>query len=256
MDTRNHSDSKPHIVIIGATSAIAENCARLWVTRQPVRLTLVGREPRRLEQVAADLRARSPESDIELRSMDFLDVSAIKACVVAAAERGPVAVCLIAYGTLPEQAECQTNLQVCQDTLQINAVSPALFAEAFAAEMEKANKGTLAIIGSVAGDRGRKSNYVYGAAKGLLARYAQGLQHRFAGTGVTIVLIKPGPTATPMTAHLEGQGMTLAAVGEVARQIVMAIDKRQPTAYVPAKWRWIMTVIQHLPAVVFNRLNI
>ena len=98
------------------------------------------------------------------------------------------------------------DLGLCEEALAVNGVSPALFAEAFAGPMQQANQGTLAIIGSVAGDRGRKSNYVYGAAKGLVTRYAQGLQHRLAGTNVKVVLIKPGPTDTPMTAEFEGSG--------------------------------------------------
>jgi hypothetical protein len=131
-----------------------------------------------------------------------------------------------------------------------------LFAEAFAGHLANAGQGTLALIGSVAGDRGRKSNYVYGAAKGMVTRYAQGLQHRFAGSNVKIVLIKPGPTDTPMTAQLKAQGAKLASVEAVAKGIVNAIDRGQAVVYVPGKWRLIMWVIRHLPGVVFNKLNI
>jgi short-subunit dehydrogenase len=140
--------------------------------------------------------------------------------------------------------------------LDINGISPVLYAEAFASYMQKANRGTLAIIGSVAGDRGRKSNYVYGAAKGLVARYAQGLQHRLAGTGVKVVLIKPGPTDTPMTAHLKDLGAKLAPVEDVAQKIVDAIEQGQGTVYVPGKWKTIMWVVRHLPSGLFNKLNI
>ena len=131
-----------------------------------------------------------------------------------------------------------------------------LFAEAFAGHMQKANQGTLAIIGSVAGDRGRKSNYAYGAAKGLVTRYAQGLQHRLANTGVKVVLIKPGPTDTPMTEHLKQQGSRLAAVEDVAKVIVKAISQSKPVVYAPTKWVLIMMVIKHLPRIVFNKLDI
>jgi short-subunit dehydrogenase len=122
--------------------------------------------------------------------------------------------------------------------------------------MHKANDGTLAIIGSVAGDRGRKSNYAYGAAKGLVARYVQGLQHRLAGTGVKAVLIKPGPTDTPMTAQLKQQRSRLANVEDVARVIVKAINQGNPIVYVPAKWALIMMAIRHLPNIIFNKLEI
>jgi short-subunit dehydrogenase len=161
---------------------------------------------------------------------------------------------LIAHGNLPDQKECEQNVTLARDALEINGVSPVLFAEAFAQQMEHVGRGTIAIIGSVAGDRGRKTNYVYGAAKGMVERYVQGLQHRFADSKITIVLIKPGPTATPMTAHLPQRGMATAEA--VASRIVAAIDSGSPVVYVPAKWAIIMMVIRHLPRAIFNKLNI
>ena len=122
--------------------------------------------------------------------------------------------------------------------------------------MGKANHGTIALIGSVAGDRGRKSNYVYGAAKGLVTRYAQGLQHRFAGGGVKVVLIKPDSTDAPMTAHLKGKGAKLASVEGVAPQIVEGVELGKPVIYAPVKWWLIMMTIRHLPAFVFNKMDI
>lgn len=112
------------------------------------------------------------------------------------------------------------------------------------------------VIGSVAGDRGRRSNYVYGAAKGLVTRYVQGLQHRFAGTAVKAVLVKPGPTDTPMTSHLKQQGSKLAPVEEVAAAIVAGAEHGAAVVYAPKKWAVIMMVIRHLPAAIFNKMNI
>ena len=249
--------NKPkRIVIIGATSAMAEHCARHWVQGKCVDLTLVGRDAGRVARVAADLRARSPQSVVRVVLSDFFDTQAITSTVQAIVAQGPVDIVLIAHGALPDQTECQDHLAACRQALEINGVSPVLFAEAFAQHMGQANCGTLALIGSVAGDRGRKSNYVYGAAKGMVARYAQGLQHRFAATGVKVVLIKPGPTDTPMTAHLKGHGPTLAPVESVALAIVNAVDRGQASAYAPAKWAAIMMVIRHLPRFVFNRMDI
>jgi short-subunit dehydrogenase len=244
------------IVIVGATSAIAEHCARIWVQGKVAELVLIGRDVSRLERVAADLEVRSPQSTFSTVQADFLDPDAIQSTADSIAAAGKIDIVLIAHGTLTEQDACQNNLQTCRETLDINGISPVLYAEAFARHMAAANHGTLALISSVAGDRGRKSNYVYGAAKGLVTRYAQGLQHRFAGTGVKVVLIKPGPTDTPMTAHLKGQGAKLAPVEVVAEQIVRAIEQGKPLAYVPGKWRLIMWVVRHLPAFVFNKLNI
>lgn len=249
-------EKKERIVNIGATSAIAEYCARLWVQGKSVDLTLVGRDAARTERVAADLRVRSPQSEIRVVQAEFLDPIAIQAVVDAIIDQGAVDTVLIAHGSLPEQSTCQSDLTACREALDINGISPVLYAEAFVKHMTKADHGTLALIGSVAGDRGRKSNYVYGAAKGLVARYAQGLQHRFAGTGVKIVLIKPGPTDTPMTAHLKSQGAKLASVEDVAQKIVDAIKRGQAAAYVPRKWMLIMLIIQHLPRVIINKLNI
>lgn len=244
------------IVIIGATSAMAEHCARLWAGRNPsVNLVLVGRSLQRLERVAADLRVRFAQARIETFESGFTAPAAIRITVDTLCTAGAVDIALIAHGLLPEQSVCQQDLAACAEAIGVNATSPVLFAEAFAGHMEKADHGTLAIIGSVAGDRGRKSNYVYGAAKGLVSRYAQGLQHRLASTRVKVVLIKPGPTETPMTAHLKGAAR-LAPVADVAAAIVRAIDGGRALAYAPAKWLLIMHVIRHMPAFVFNRLNI
>lgn len=249
-------NAKKRIVIVGATSAIAEHCARRWLEKQPSDLTLVGRDAKRIERVAKDLKVRSPQSEIRVVQAEFLNPKAISATVKSIVESGRIDIVLIAHGLLPDQSACQNDLQSCRDALEINGVSPVLYAEAFAKEMEKANHGTIALIGSVAGDRGRKSNYVYGAAKGLVARYAQGLQHRFAGTGVKVVLIKPGPTDTPMTAHLKEKGAKLAPVEDVAKRIVEGVESGKPVIYAPGKWWLIMMIIRHLPAFVFNKMDI
>ncbi len=249
-------NNKKKIVIIGATSAIAEHCTRLWLKKQPADLTLVGRDAQRIERVATDLKVRSPKSEIRIVQAEFLDAEAIRATVENIIQSGDVDVVLIAHGSLPDQAGCQDDLTVCREALDINGISPVLYAEAFVKRMAKANRGTIALIGSVAGDRGRKSNYVYGAAKGLVTRYAQGLQHRFADTGVKVVLIKPGPTDTPMTAHLKGKGAKLASVESVAKQIVEGVEAGKPIIYAPGKWWLIMMVIRHLPVFVFNKMDI
>ena len=248
--------TKKCIVIVGATSAIAEQCARIWVAQSPVDLVLVARNVKRVDMIASDLQARSPDSVIETLQTDFLDAASIKNLVDVITQDRAVDIVLIAHGSLPDQKSSEEDLELNQTVLQVNAISPVLFAEAFAMHMEKADKGTLALIGSVAGDRGRKSNYVYGAAKGLVARYVQGLQHRFANTSVKVVLIKPGPTDTPMTTHLKKSGANLAAVECVAEEIVCGIASGQRVVYTPKKWSVIMMIIRHLPHFVFKRLEI
>ena len=122
--------------------------------------------------------------------------------------------------------------------------------------MEKAGRGTIALVGGTAGDIGRKSNYTYGAAKSLVAHYAQGMQHRFANGSVKIVLAKPGPTDTPMAASLKKKGRSVCPVEVVARQIVDAIEKGKPVVYTPRKWQFVLLVVKRLPRFVFNKMDI
>jgi len=250
------SNTKKRIVVIGATSTIANHCARLWVKETAVDLTLVGRDSVKTELVASDLRVRSPQSIIRVLETDFIDPLTIRQLIEDIVAEGIVNTVLIAHGTLPDQTACQNDQAACYEALTVNGISPVLFAEAFAGHMQKANQGTLAIIGSVAGDRGRKSNYIYGAAKGLVTRYVQGLQHRLAGTGVKVILIKPGPTDTPMTKHMKQQGYRLARVEDVARLIVTGINQGKSVVYTPAKWAVIMMIIRHLPNYIFKKLDI
>lgn len=248
-------EKRKKIVIIGATSAMAEHCARLWVN-EPVDLVLVARNKVKTEQIASDLRIRQPKAEIETRQVDFVNSVQIDELVKDIVSRGRVDIVLIAHGVLPEQKACETNLTVCRDALEINGISPLLFVEAFAGEMEKVNRGTIAVIGSVAGDRGRKSNYVYGSAKGLINHYVEGLHHRLANTQVKVVLIKPGPTATPMTANLGQKNVRMASVEDVAKDIVNGIKKEKKILYTPGKWALIMFIIRNLPGFIFNKLNI
>lgn len=247
---------KNKIILVGATSLIATHCARLWVSNTAVDLVLIGRNVESMEQIAMDLRVRSPESSVQVIKADFVRADAIQQLVDRIVSAGPIHSVLIAHGSLPDQSTCQSDLNVNNEALTINAISPVLFAEAFANHMQAQDSGTLGIIGSVAGDRGRKSNYVYGAAKGLVARYAEGLQHRLAGTNVKVILIKPGPTDTPMTAAFKEKGVRLASVESVAATIVDGMRKGLPVVYAPAKWALIMLVIRHLPRFVFNKMDI
>ena len=223
---------------------------------EPTQLILIGRDYDRLHRTALDLQVRHEQSEIDINAIDLNNHELIKSTIDEIAKSGKIDLALIAHGSLSDQKLCQEDLGVCAEELQINAISPVIFAEAFAMHFAENNHGILAIISSVAGDRGRKSNYVYGSAKGLVTRYAQGLQHRFSSTNVKVVLIKPGPTDTPMTSALKAQGAKLAPVEDVANAIVTAIHKGATTVYVPGKWKIIMMIIRHLPNVIFNKINI
>lgn len=245
-----------NIVIVGATSGIAHACAKIWVSDlKEVKLTLLVRDASRGEKVAQDLRVRNPNANLKVMSVNFEDVHLIQKTVDELASNQVLDMVLIAHGVLSDQVECEKNLLATNESLQINGVSPVLFAHEFALHMSKVNCGTLAVIGSVAGDRGRRSNYIYGASKGLIEIFVRGMQHRFAGGNFQVSLIKPGPTGTVMTEHLKGS-TPLANVDDVATQIIEGLEKRKSVIYAPAKWALIMWIVRHIPNVIFNRLSL
>lgn len=167
-----------------------------------VELILVARNVGLAESIAIELRARNGQAEISVETLDFLSTNGITAAVARWTAYAPVDMVLIAHGVLSPQQHCQEDIKQAQNSIDVNGVCPVFFAEAFAGAMSPTGRGTIGMIGSVAG-RGRKVNYVYGASKALIHSYAQGLQHRFAGFDVKVVLIKPGPTDTPMTAHFK-----------------------------------------------------
>lgn len=245
------------ILIIGGTSAIAEHCARQWLSQGATEVILVGRSKEKLERTVNDLQVRFPSAVIYSQEADFLSTLSIQQCVDQAYSTSAIDIALVAHGTLPDQVQCENELDVAKQAIDINALSPVLFAEAILNKMIQLNTGKLAVIGSVAGDRGRKSNYVYGASKALIDKYLEGIQHRLAliGSNVTASLVKPGPTATPMTADISGKGK-LASPEQVAKEIVHGISKNKRVIYTPAKWAIIMLIIRHLPFFIFKKMDI
>ena len=241
------------IVVIGATSGIAEHCCRLWAP-EGADFVLMARDSAKAERIAADLTVRGARS-VALARPEFFDPAAIKAFAESTIAAGPVDIVLIAHGWMPLDQH-KADLATAEQILQVNAVSPVLFAEAFAGPFIQAGRGTIAIIGSVAGDVTRRSNYLYGASKALLTRYAQGLDHRLVGTGVRVVLIKPGPTDTAMTVHMKEAGKRLATAESVARATVDAVRRGSRVVYAPRLWQLIMLVVRHLPRPILNRLPI
>jgi decaprenylphospho-beta-D-erythro-pentofuranosid-2-ulose 2-reductase len=241
------------IVAVGAISAIAEGCLRVWAS-EPARFVLVGRDGEALHRIAADLRVRSQGTTTEVHVGSFAGAAEI-AATVAAAAAAPIDVALIAFGTLPRQAELTGSPAALAETLQVNGVWPTVFAQLVFERLVAQGHGHLAVIGSVAGDRGRKSNYAYGSGKAMSATFVRGLQHSAAGTDVKVSLIKPGPTDTPMARRVDVRG-NLAPVPKVAAEIVTAVNAGQAVVYTPKLWRIIMLVIRLLPDFLFNRLNV
>ncbi len=241
------------IVIVGATSTIATECARIWNLEDGVEFTLVARDKDKAKRIAKDLKVRNPNNVFVIEVIDFEKSKQISKLIEDTTKQ-KIDTVLIAHGVLPNQQSIQGKLKDVKDVLSINATSVAMFAEGFAQEMQFTG-GTIGVIGSVAGDRGRKANYVYGASKALVATFTRGLAHRFAGTELKIVLIKPGPTATAMTAERTQKGQKQANPASVAAAIVKGMNAGKTEIYAPGIWRLIMLVIRHLPSFVFNRIN-
>jgi short-subunit dehydrogenase len=242
------------VAVLGATSGIAHAALRLWAARG-ADLRLIGRDADKLSRVEADLTARGAAS-VTSTILDLGSAEGVDAAVKAAFAPGPVDVVLIAFGTMPSQDEADADAPVAASLLTVNGSLNVLAAHLATLELIAQGGGSLAVIGSVAGDRGRQSNYLYGSAKAMVATAAAGLQHRVAGTDVSITLVKPGPTATPMTDHLRGGRMQLAKVETVAGDIVSGIDRRRSVVYTPRKWALIMQVIRMIPRRIFERTEL
>lgn len=242
------------VLIVGATSAIAEATARLWAARGDA-LFLVGRNAARLENIAADLRVRGAAA-VGCFTMDATDSATHAAMLEAAtAALGGLDVALLAHGTLPDQKACEASVELTLQEIDNNGLSVVALATLLAARFEAQGHGTLAAISSVAGDRGRQSNYVYGAAKGMVSLFLQGLRNRLAKKGVQVLTIKPGFVDTPMTVSFK-KGALWAQPDDIARGILRAIEQRRDEVYLPGFWRLIMTIIRHIPERIFKRLSL
>ncbi len=232
-----------NVVIIGATSAIAQEVAKLYANGG-ASLFLVARDEARLLAVASDLRVRGAY-DVDTFVADLADRRR-DAEIVAAAGPSPDVV-LIAHGSLPDQRAIERDAVAQTAEFDLNATSVIAIAAHFANVLERNRHGALAVIGSVAGDRGRRSNYVYGAAKAALHAFCDGLRGRLAEAGVSVVLIKPGWVDTPMTSAIKKNPL-FASAASVARGIHRAIRDGRGTVYVPGYWRWISLIVRMLPA--------
>lgn len=244
-----------NILITGATSAIAEATARRFAAAG-ARFHLVGRNTEKLAAIARDLEIRSGQPVThEILDLDRLD---LHPALLERAKHalGGIDVALIAHGILPDQAACQQSVEKTLAAIHTNALSVISLAMLLANDFEMRGRGTLIAIGSVAGDRGRQSNYVYGAAKGMVNLFLQGLRNRLSKKGVQVLTIKPGFVDTPMTAAFEKKGPLWAQPDQIAQGIVAAVERGRDEAYLPGFWRWIMLVIRHIPEGIFKRLRL
>lgn len=240
------------IAIFGATSAIAKGYARLK-SNQSNRFILIGRNNQTLEELKMDLLARGAEN-IRTISYDFENiVDQEKLILDVFIDRVDIA--LFAYGTLPSQEQCKTDPIYLQQYFSLNVTSNIRLMSLVAEKMKQQGMGSIAAITSVAGDRGKKSNYYYGSSKASVSVFLQGLRQDLFENGIHVLDIKPGFVDTPMTENFK-KGILWAKPSDIAKGIDSAIQNRKDVIYLPFFWRFIMAIIVSIPEVIFKKLKL
>ena len=242
------------ILIIGATSAIAEACAKRFAA-QGHSLYLLARNSSKLESLTQDLRVRGATA-VHCASFEANALETHQTLLEQVkTELNGLDRVLIAHGTLSDQQACEQSVELTLQELQTNALSVIALLTLLANHFEQQRHGSIAVIGSVAGDRGRQSNYIYGTAKGALGIFLQGLRNRLHKSGVQVLTIKPGFVDTPMTAAFP-KGPLWATPEKVAQDIDKAIEKNKDVLYTPGFWLLIMLIIKSIPEKLFKRLSL
>ncbi len=242
------------ILIIGAASAVAQETARCYAA-EGAEFFLVGRSEDKLRDIADDLRVYGA-ARAEVFGLDLNDFQRHPAMLAAARQAlGHIDLALIAHGSLPDQRACEQSVPLTVQEFSTNGLSVIALATLLGQYFEQERRGCLAVISSVAGDRGRQSNYVYGAAKGAVSIFLQGLRNRLYPAGVQVLTIKPGFIDTPMTAALPKNPL-YASARQVGEGIHAAVAKGWDIAYLPWYWRFIMMIIKGIPEGLFKRLKL
>lgn len=242
-------------IIVGACSAIAEATARIWAARGG-KLYLLARQQDKLDMLAQDLTVRGAQQ-VETRVFDACDFETHPALFAdAVAKLGSIDGIFVAHGTLPDQKACEADFSLARREFDTNGMSVISLVTEAANFFESQGTGTIAVITSVAGDRGRQSNYLYGSAKAAVSTFLAGVRNRLAEKGVHVITIKPGFVDTPMTDGMDKSGPLWAQPEDVAMCIVRAIEKERNVVYVPWFWQIIMLVIRHIPEFIFKKLSL
>ena len=242
------------LLIIGGASAIAVEAAKLFAA-DGAEILLVGRDKEKLTAVRDDLNVRGAKN-ADIMIMDAADVSRHQVMLDKAVEvLGGIETVLIAYGTLSDQAACERNATEMIKEFNTNAVSVLSMLTLLANYFEERRSGTIAVISSVAGDRGRGSIYVYGAAKAAVSTFLGGLRARLSKVGVNVITIKPGLVDTPMTANIKKNSL-FASPQMVGGDIHRAIMRGTEVVYTPWFWRYVMVIIRNIPESIFKRTKL
>jgi short-subunit dehydrogenase len=242
------------VLIIGATSAIGQAIARRLAPSAKA-MMLWARSESKLALIAQDLRVRSG-TEIATEVFDFGNLDFHATAVQRILQTfGDVDLVIICHGSLSDQLACEQDFAKALQQLNINCLSVLSFLTHFANYFEQRKAGCIVALSSVAGDRGRQSNYVYGTAKAALDTFMQGLRNRLYRSGVGVITVKPGFVDTPMTAQMR-KNLLYASPERVAKDVVRAIERRQPVVYTPWFWRYIMFAIRLIPERFFQRLKL
>lgn len=245
-----------HVLILGATSAIAAEVASIHAARGD-RLHLIARSSEKLEQVRARCAQVHPQGDRELStaSADFSRVEEAHLLIEGAQlALGHFDRVLIAHGALGDQLESERDFRAAAKILEVNLTSVIAQLIPIANQLEAQRSGRLGVITSVAGERGRPRNYTYGTAKGALHVYLQGLRSRLYPAGVSVTTIKLGPVDTPMTVGHE-KNLFFSTAPRVARAITHALDRKKSEVFVPWFWTLILLGVRLAPEWLFQRLR-
>ena len=245
-----------NILIIGANSAIANAVARRYAARH-CSLFLVARNEKRLQTQQQDLEVRGAKR-VGIHVLDVLEhdkhAEAIKAGH-AFFDGADIDIALISHGSLPDQDAAETDFELAKREIDVNGLSVISLLSHLIPPFKAQGRGILAVVTSVAGDRGRQPNFIYGAAKSLVSTYLQGLRGKLLPHGIHVVDIRPGLVDSPMTAQFE-KGALWSTPELVAANIEKAIDGKRHTVYVPGYWRIIMAIVCSIPETVFKRLKL
>ncbi len=243
-----------NILIIGATSAIAYETTKCFA-KNHAHLYLVARDPEKLQTIKNDLEVRGA-TRVATHQLDLNNLDRHQELVQTAIETlGGLDIVLISHGTLGDQQLCQQSVTKTLEELTTNFTSVISLLTILANYFEQQRHGCIAVVTSVAGDRGRPSNYVYGTSKGAVSIFLQGLRSRLAKSGVTVLTVKPGLVDSPMTAKLK-KGPLFAQPATIGKGIYKAIKKRKNVIYIPWFWRPIMLVVKSIPEPLYKRLTL
>lgn len=243
-----------NIVVIGATSDIAYEVIKKYAENEN-NLFLVARSIVKLEIIKQDIQARNNNIKIFTFAQDAANLSEHNLLGIEVKKYfDKIDVLFIAYGELSQNIDIFDNNDVLK-SLNTNFTSVISYINTFISLFNKQKSGTIAVIGSVAGDRGRQSNFIYGTSKGALEIYLQGLRNKLFENNVNVLLIKPGFVDTKMTSHIN-KNFLFVSPKFVAEKIINAINKQKDVIYVPAIWWFIMTIIKSIPETIFKKLKL